>query len=187
MPKFRKKPVVVEAEQWFPGKQIEGVRLPFGTLKPQILYSRDRRFYYIQTAGIWPEFWLGVEKHPGPATEEQKQKAEGYFAPCLLEIRRTDTGEVYHRTHLDFRIWDLKSFKDESGRTATEDIDPESDLYKDYLVAARKVPDEKQRGYIDTLEGKMEVAPGDWVITGVKGERYPCKDDIFRLTYEEVE
>ena len=38
--------------------------------------------------------------------------------------------------------------------------------------------------YIDTLEGRMNVAVGDWVITGVKGERYPCKPDIFEATYE---
>ena len=31
------------------------------------------------------------------------------------------------------------------------------------------------------------VAPGDWIITGVKGERYPCKPDIFEMTYEAVE
>lgn len=39
-------------------------------------------------------------------------------------------------------------------------------------------------GLIDTLEGTMQVSPGDWVIVGVKGERYPCKDDIFQATYE---
>lgn len=40
---------------------------------------------------------------------------------------------------------------------------------------------------IDTLEGSMIVSNGDWIIRGVKGELYPCKDDIFRLTYEPVE
>jgi hypothetical protein len=39
---------------------------------------------------------------------------------------------------------------------------------------------------IVTLEGTMCAEPGDWIITGVKGERYPCKDDIFRATYERV-
>ena len=38
-------------------------------------------------------------------------------------------------------------------------------------------------GWIDTLEGGHIVCPGDWVITGVKGERYPCKPDIFNATY----
>ena len=40
---------------------------------------------------------------------------------------------------------------------------------------------------IKTLEGFMKVSPGDWIITGVKGERYPCKPDIFEATYEVAE
>ncbi len=42
-------------------------------------------------------------------------------------------------------------------------------------------------GWIDTLEQGHRVCPGDWIITGVKGERYPCKPDIFAATYEPVE
>jgi len=42
-------------------------------------------------------------------------------------------------------------------------------------------------GYIDTLEWRTTVRPGEWVITGVKGERYPCKADIFEATYEPAE
>lgn len=34
-----------------------------------------------------------------------------------------------------------------------------------------------------TLEGFMVASPGDWIITVVKGERYPCKPDIFQATY----
>lgn len=41
-------------------------------------------------------------------------------------------------------------------------------------------------GWIDTKEGGHIVCPGDWIITGVQGERYPCKPDIFAATYEEV-
>jgi hypothetical protein len=41
-------------------------------------------------------------------------------------------------------------------------------------------------GWVTTLEGGHVVTPGDWIITGVKGEHYPCKPDIFELTYEEV-
>lgn len=40
---------------------------------------------------------------------------------------------------------------------------------------------------IETLEGTMRGEPGDWLITGVKGEQYPCKPDIFEATYERVE
>lgn len=41
-------------------------------------------------------------------------------------------------------------------------------------------------GWIDTLEGGHIVCPGDWIITGVKGEIYNCKSDIFEMTYEKV-
>ncbi len=37
-----------------------------------------------------------------------------------------------------------------------------------------------------TLEGSMVAIKGDWIITGVKGEKYPCKPDIFEMTYEPV-
>ena len=40
---------------------------------------------------------------------------------------------------------------------------------------------------IKTLEGDMRADVGDYIITGVKGERYPCKPDIFHETYEPVE
>lgn len=40
--------------------------------------------------------------------------------------------------------------------------------------------------FVKTLEGIHEVTVGDWIITGVKGERYPCKPDIFALTYEKA-
>lgn len=30
----------------------------------------------------------------------------------------------------------------------------------------------------------MKVSPGDFIITGIKGEKYPCKPDIFEATYE---
>jgi hypothetical protein len=40
---------------------------------------------------------------------------------------------------------------------------------------------------LQTPEGPFQVTPGDWIITGINGERYPCKPDIFALTYEPVE
>lgn len=39
-------------------------------------------------------------------------------------------------------------------------------------------------GVMNTLEGRMVVCPGDWIITGVRGEKYPCKPDVFDATYE---
>ena len=37
---------------------------------------------------------------------------------------------------------------------------------------------------VHTLEGVLACSPGDYIITGVKGEKYPCKPDIFEATYE---
>lgn len=42
-------------------------------------------------------------------------------------------------------------------------------------------------GWIDTKEDGHRVCPSDWIITGVAGESYPCKDSIFRATYEAVD
>ncbi len=67
-------------------------------------------------------------------------------------------------------------------------FDPHSQPWPDGVIpwVANK-PRDMSWGYIQTLEGKMHVIAGDWIITGVKGEKYPCKDDIFKATYEPVE
>ena len=39
---------------------------------------------------------------------------------------------------------------------------------------------------IPTLEGNLHMTPKDVLITGVQGEIYPCKVDIFEATYEPV-
>ena len=39
---------------------------------------------------------------------------------------------------------------------------------------------------IDTLEGRMVVKNGDWICTGIAGEKWAIKDDIFKRTYERV-
>jgi hypothetical protein len=54
------------------------------------------------------------------------------------------------------------------------------DAGEDWLWAPDRVE-------IPTLEGVMTASVGDWIIRGVKGEFYPCKDDIFRATYDPVE
>ena len=54
-------------------------------------------------------------------------------------------------------------------------------------VIARTALGHEHEGWIETLEGGHDVTPGDWIITGVKGEHYPCKPDIFEMTYERIE
>ena len=40
---------------------------------------------------------------------------------------------------------------------------------------------------IKTREGTLYGYPGEWLLTGVKGEVYPCGDEIFRATYENID
>lgn len=52
-----------------------------------------------------------------------------------------------------------------------------------------RVDEDPSRSYIGipTLEGTMRANAGDWIIRGIKGELYPCRDDIFRQTYEPID
>lgn len=59
--------------------------------------------------------------------------------------------------------------------------------YIGYYPKDGRLPRCKRVPAIFTLEGVHEITEGDWIITGVKGERYPCKPDIFEMTYEKVE
>lgn len=54
---------------------------------------------------------------------------------------------------------------------------------KPIIVEAYQTKEEK---IIQTLEGPLRAAPGDWIITGLHGEQYPCKPDVFEKTYELV-
>ncbi len=54
-------------------------------------------------------------------------------------------------------------------------------------VYASTNPNERGEPRIFTLEGPHIVTVGDLIITGVAGEKYPCKPDIFEATYEPVD
>lgn len=59
----------------------------------------------------------------------------------------------------------------------------------DFVIGSSAFDGEKYEWatvYIRTLEGEMNVSNGDYIIKGVQGEFYPCKPDIFELTYEKV-
>lgn len=69
-------------------------------------------------------------------------------------------------------------------------FDPTVQPWPDCIVPWRAEgprPRDMSWGYISTLEGRMHVIAGDWIITGIKGEIYPCKDEIFRASYESME
>ena len=62
-----------------------------------------------------------------------------------------------------------------------------TDKFTDLTTASQAghlFKDEMTEWSIYTLEGRMFVSKGDWIIKGVKGEYYPCKPDIFEMTYD---
>lgn len=77
--------------------------------------------------------------------------------------------------------WNGKNFKNIAKFIGNEN---QSKLYQFGKVI--KPNKDKFELYIFTLEGKHKANPGDWIIRGVKGEYYPCKPNIFELTYEKV-
>lgn len=52
---------------------------------------------------------------------------------------------------------------------------------KPVIIEATQI---NERVEIATREGTLYGEPGDWLITGVAGEQYPCGSEIFRATYE---
>lgn len=115
MPKFRKKPIVIEASQWF-------------------------------VNGDHPKDNCHIVRPDVNSTTQ--------FEPFLSE------GKIVRY----FRRPDV------SGETQCKHCDLTMHVH----------------GWIDTKEGGHIVCPGDWIITGVQGENYPCKPDIFEKTYEAV-
>lgn len=57
-------------------------------------------------------------------------------------------------------------------------------MFADGLKGVSPIGRTGEKLVIRTLEGTMTASRGDWVIRGVRGEPYPCRDDIFRETYE---
>lgn len=151
--KYRKKPVVIDAVQWFKDGDHSAVE----PRHAEILYDRGGKYYYITHIDPelpWPTAWIAIDPQ-----SETAQK-HGYYLP--------------------FSFYELKS-----GNRAPLDSNPE--LYARYAVEMKWGTRPRHMGYVKTLEGGHIVTPGDWIITGVKGEHYPCKPDIFEATYEPAE
>lgn len=124
MSKFRKKPVVVEATQWFNNGD-----------HPQD-YAKDHD---------------GFENGELRAFTGAERKTKGWEGDVVRYFRHPG-------------------------------VPGDSGCKHEHCCASMHV-----HGWIDTLEGGHIVCPGDWIITGVQGENYPCKPDIFAATYEVAE
>lgn len=76
----------------------------------------------------------------------------------------------------------VEAFQWTADRNQVEDPEWIVDAIRDGRVEI-----ERHRMVIATLEGDMMAAHGDYIIKGVKGELYPCKPDIFEMTYEAID
>lgn len=64
-----------------------------------------------------------------------------------------------------------------------EQFDPKHDQWHG-VVPDHRSPTGYSIGTLENTAQGHEVTPGDWIITGTKGEKYPCKPDIFSDIYE---
>ena len=81
----------------------------------------------------------------------------------------------------------IEAFKWTGDQEQTEDPLWIIEAIKNKSVFFVNVGSEDVELCIATLEGVMTAKRGDYIIQGVKGEIYPCKPDIFEMSYEEVQ
>jgi hypothetical protein len=62
----------------------------------------------------------------------------------------------------------------------------DNDVWDVNPIAGVHISEQRVGLIITTLEGNHLAVQNDWIIKGVKGEFYPCKPDIFDLTYEKL-
>lgn len=153
MAKFRKKPVVIDATQWFKDGDHPAVE----SRAPEIVFDEADNYFYVTRYDSdidRPEAWVAVDP-------------EGKIAATYGDV-------------LPFAFYSLRAGK----RTP---ITAFPELATEYAKRSSWTTAPIAMGYVRTLEGGHMVTPGDWIITGVKGEFYPCKPDIFAETYEAAE
>lgn len=66
---------------------------------------------------------------------------------------------------------------------ATDPYEPQRYVKRPIPITAQKMRD---AFVVETLEGVMTGQAGDYLITGVRGEQYPCAAAIFEESYREV-
>ena len=58
---------------------------------------------------------------------------------------------------------------------------------KDDIRTNIRYHEETKSFFIETMEGKMTIGDKDYIIRGIVGEYYPCKEDIFIALYDKCE
>jgi hypothetical protein len=162
---------VVEANQWKPGVQIDGVWL----VPTTIHYDVTGEWYYITHGNETPRYWYSVKTFPGPLPEEHKKTDT---KRTWIEVRQQD-GTVYHREIRGFIFWELKH-----GEQAR--LDEKSDLFIDYAIHHEwKVGEDAAR--VSVMRGShqhvLRVNVGDWVVRDQCGNIEVMKPEDFHAQY----
>lgn len=106
--------------------------------------------------------------------EEQKEKSKktiGKYVkkPIIVEAFHYDGDLKYQNGEWYVPEWAVQAFGDDVLFYASQDDGAPCELY------------------VRTLEGDMHVSVGDYVIRGINRELYPCKEEIFKATYDVLE
>ncbi|OLN23866.1 hypothetical protein BTO30_02690 [Domibacillus antri] len=70
------------------------------------------------------------------------------------------------------------------GKKGSDRVKPQKFVKKQVVISAFRTD---KVMFIETLEGTMKAEKGDWIVTGIKGEQYPVKPDIFEETYKAID
>lgn len=76
---------------------------------------------------------------------------------------------------------EIKRLPDGSHECASELPPPVQAVKKPIPLKVRRMP---EAFVVETMEGRMQGKAGDWLITGIDGEMYPCDADIFARSYD---
>lgn len=94
-------------------------------------------------------------------------------------MTQPDTNSLYRKKSVEIQAMQLPPVIDVDARMA----------FDDWIISFKASNNCRYVGdtiRIKTLEGEMTGNVGDYIIVGVKGEIYPCKPDIFEMTYDKV-
>ena len=188
---MKAQPKAVDAVQWFPGVEIEGMTVT--PLAPCVVFSLNRQLFYVDPGSYQrrPDFWLEVAEQPGDLTPEQQ--AEGFGKPGYIVYTPKDGGAKSHRKVLHFAWWKVPTERP----AVTEPMRDHMKLAEHYAGAAGwpeppetykararvEWPDTEPRAY----NNHGAVDEGGWVVRHPDGRVEVLTDETFRARFDEVE